>query len=1133
MKNTMKIKSLLSFFVPAALMTLIVASCSDYDNGYTQSAIKFAEDFRSAFGEIDPEQDWNLAERQFVTVTTQSESEVKIYAKAGEEYTIVGDYEGVKGTQELGYDVVEGTKEILVSDGKEGIMTTSGGHVVFGMGTRNVQDKTENGVTVTLLKNEVKIGEETFPAYRTSRKEEVDEMFSRVPQGENNINRVTSNFSYVSTGSFIIYPFYWYTESENTLGVYYFKEGETKPTMIDIYESKGTAWGENNTGELWYLMDVEDDFVKDDDGGGNADRDAGGWYLNSNPRNTWCAFQVQTSTSESDNSGITAPFMEVWRATTDDQGNPVNLGTLGMRKEFTVSPNEECIVEVVARLRNQKNSSTENMGSVVFEANGQSVQLNADGNCTKEVSNNGQGTLYSNMNGTGKIYVRCKADSNGKILVRFNIDCPNSNWFSFKDLTIKRVDENIDVANMTATGSKEFPGEQLEGKRYGDTSDDKIAQFFKGQGIKVDIPAGTQFGMYIRKTDATGTYTIYSQADLNKSNTGLVGNYNGGSQNEGYDYPPYYASTFEVGDQKFIGFEDWPGAHYGDYDLNDLVLAFDGAKPITINEDPTTSTWLLACEDLGGSFDIDYNDVVFSIEHISGQTTAKLTPLAAGGTLASFIYFQDPFGHNDKCFGEIHQLFGAEPQNSGSYAIINAYSRYNKSADPITFDVDKDWTMAYYSIGESGGTAYQNCNMGGFEIRTLRHGQSSAGTFTVNDSRFSGQSIQPGELQSSTNVPFILCIPYPYTRYNYPEVGKKSTFVWAWPIEFQHIAYDNGTGPYPDFVGWVRDHTQNTDWYKNRTTDSNFARSTVEELMFSSGDMTQAEINANLNNDQTELQIKQALVTVPHDNPRYDFEDNIVPATNGGPVTYVIYSLDKKYQMGPNDGTHGGNFTNGAGIVAVTQNGVTKEFTVKYESPLGNKGTMTVQKPENDGVSVDLYSNLTGTIDGATYTYDYGSTTDHSSPTVKLWNTGSRTVTVHQAETDNYVAGTTTFQLILAQSGHLEAQRQSGYVFKVYANNDGTYNVYYPENNGSLIKSNVTSFTLTWSDCYVNYNDGQGDRELGLYVTNNNNKSESLTGRNNSYEIKLSDFKPSYDISGGFTIQVAGNSGCPFYLTVN
>ena len=165
MKNTMKIKRLLSFFVPAAMMSLAVAGCSDYDNGYSEQAIKFAQDFRKTFGDIDPEQDWNLAERGTVTVSTMKESEVKIYALTGDEYTIVGDYEGVKGTRMLGFDMVEGTKEIVVTDGATAQKTVPGGVVTFG-GTRTVRpDGTYDGVTITKLTGDVEINGETFPQY--------------------------------------------------------------------------------------------------------------------------------------------------------------------------------------------------------------------------------------------------------------------------------------------------------------------------------------------------------------------------------------------------------------------------------------------------------------------------------------------------------------------------------------------------------------------------------------------------------------------------------------------------------------------------------------------------------------------------------------------------------------------------------------------------------------------------------------------------------------------------------------------------------------------------------------------------------------------------------------------------------
>lgn len=49
--------------------------------------------------------------------------------------------------------------------------------------------------------------------------------------------------------------------------------------------------------------------------------------------------------------------------------------------------------------------------------------------------------------------------------------------------------------------------------------------------------------------------------------------------------------------------------------------------------DPEWISWIFACEDLGGSFDYDFNDVVWEVRHdgTSGKVQARL--LAAGGTL--------------------------------------------------------------------------------------------------------------------------------------------------------------------------------------------------------------------------------------------------------------------------------------------------------------------------------------------------------------------------------------------------------------------------------------------------------------------------------------------------------------------
>lgn len=937
MKNTMKIKSLLSFFVPAAMMSLAVAGCSDYDNGYSEQAIKFAQDFRKTFGDIDPEQDWNLAERQFVTVSTQTESEVKIYAKVDDAYAIVGDYEGIKGTRTLGYDVVEGTTEIIVSDGKEGIKTTANGVVVFGQGTRGTAwEGTTEGVTVTKLTGTTEINGVTYPGSKSPTDAEIQNVLTQVPEMQNNISKggIYSDFHYTSTGSFIIYPYYWNTSSINTVGIYYTdKNGEYHE--VDIY----TADGE---------MEYEETYSQ------TATRRPNDWGIKLNGSSNWETvpngnFHMNDWSTETDASGLRTPFIEYWKGA----GNP--LGTAQIEKTInaaTFDTNKHYLVMIEARLMNESGNIDET-GSVTFYANDASIVMTSDAFNSHDTYQ-GHSEIYSDMDGTKRMWVRCKPDSNGKIKVGFNLENIQSNWFAFNNLKV-------------------FDAEHLDAGYLTGRNDNFYSSVDRGQGIRVDIPEGVTFGMYVKKTDTSNTYgasgsgtnwTLYSDKQKNID--------------AGYEFAAEkycYASTFYMGDQMFIGLEDWPN---GDCDLNDFVLAFDGCKPIIINEDPKTSTWLVACEDLGGTFDIDYNDIVFSVEHISGQTTAKLTPLAAGGTLASYIYFQDPFDSNrDKCFGEIHQLFGAEKVNSGEYTIINAQSRYEKTAAPIEFDVAEDWTMAYYATGDGSGSGYtrngKDVNMGGFEIRTLTSGSDAPFTLDINSSAFSGASkIQASVRDEGENVPYILCIPYPYTRYNYPEAGKKTDYVWAWPVEYMTICDENGDGPYPDFRGWVQNHNNNTDWYKNKN-NANYSSATVEDMILSTGDMTQEEINANNGGGGTtqkqtlNLGNKGSITVKP--GTQVNLFDNLTNYVEG---TYTVtYSGD----MGNGSITNPASWTPyNEGRRTIT---VTREADDTYEEAT-TSFTFIVNNTGSDWLSSTALTSYTLTVvpgsSNGTYTIKYGDT---------------------------------------------------------------------------------------------------------------------------------------------------------------
>ena len=241
----MKVKKYLPVYAMVCAGALTLAGCSDYDNNEcNEAAIQFEESFYEAFGRIDPEQDWNLAERAMVTVNTQTASNIKIYAQVGNEYMLVGDYEGVSGKRKLGVDIVEGTRALIVTDGCTAQTCAPGDEVSFiALGTRTTYSG--NGyVEVSKLTGDVDdLGDgKTYPQYVYMAETDYNKLMEHVPENKPNLNKVTANFSYVSNGSFIIYPYYWNTKSYNTIGLYYYDEQGNR-VDVDIYTNrKSNMW---------------------------------------------------------------------------------------------------------------------------------------------------------------------------------------------------------------------------------------------------------------------------------------------------------------------------------------------------------------------------------------------------------------------------------------------------------------------------------------------------------------------------------------------------------------------------------------------------------------------------------------------------------------------------------------------------------------------------------------------------------------------------------------------------------------------------------------------------------------------------------------------------------------------------
>lgn len=196
----------------------------------------------------------------------------------------------------------------------------------------------------------------------------------------------------------------------------------------------------------------------------------------------------------------------------------------------------------------------------------------------------------------------------------------------------------------------------------------------RAEGVTVNIPEGTRFGMVLDARDG-GPY--YSNSAYN--------------QDQGWPFPgtqtgtdevkDVYAATFEYQGGLYLAFEDWNyGSEGHDCDFNDVVFVMPETtkKPIVIDKDTkdVSMSYIVACEDLGGTFDWDFNDVVYAIEHVSGQTTAKLKLLAAGGTLPVKISYNDNvIKFNGK--EDLHEAFGVDqktPVNVGGYSASPVYS---------------------------------------------------------------------------------------------------------------------------------------------------------------------------------------------------------------------------------------------------------------------------------------------------------------------------------------------------------------------------------------------------------------------------------------------------------------------------
>lgn len=185
------------------------------------------------------------------------------------------------------------------------------------------------------------------------------------------------------------------------------------------------------------------------------------------------------------------------------------------------------------------------------------------------------------------------------------------------------------------------------------------------------------------------------------------------------DTPPCWFVSYKWGNELIMGVED-KDAVSSDHDMNDILFKITGVEPGDPEEHDmgyktTMQSWVIACEDLGNTYDYDFNDLVFAVSHISSDdpninASLFVTPLASGGTLPVKLCYNGTPIAGGKFW---HELFGESKANTIINAIGNGHNARYPQAVMITENVPDNYSLTteMFAAGFEGKMA-----MGGFSV---------------------------------------------------------------------------------------------------------------------------------------------------------------------------------------------------------------------------------------------------------------------------------------------------------------------------------------------------------------------------------------------------------------------------------
>ncbi|MBQ0046355.1 MAG: LruC domain-containing protein [Prevotellaceae bacterium] len=686
----MKLKRLALLLMPAALTFV---GCSDYDNGYTQNAIEYENDFLKTFGKVDPNQDWSMATQVTATVSGVEDGMLEIFYSdpIGGKPMIIAKRQIVDGETTLKFDVIKGTKQIFarINDGKGYYSLKSNFQIVDGkvnispLTTRATiltdPCRVTRGEATTLVSSQVldKSKEEPKAEIRPWTGDMMDWYLDGCYSTQDNIGNITYliNGTYLTNGSFT--------------NVYYLNN------VINTSDERPE----------WYYKDIAHFFTEVD--------------------------------------GEPAVFKEA-----ENHVKYMKEGSIPHFERdlvFTMEENGPFYLDYFAKGTQYNNQ----FGYFYFTG---------DNPTPEEFMTMPKFVMVENMSTTG-----------GKIKV--DSDMHEIAW------------------NLLQTKSPTWqPGQNLgssDGNKYEDT------------GIWDTKLVGTRLQLVYWGADglaATGSYTFPKDTKIGLF---IIGNVNDSRDNEFItsissinlelfnEYP--HAASFRYNDQVVFAMEDQ--RFRGDADVNDVMFIANGSFkkeeiPVINPVTPEFPTWIIACEDLGGAFDYDFNDVVLGLrkeDKGNGKADLYLVPLAAGGTLEANVTF------NGGAIGEIHELVKSGSSISKPLNVHAGNDPGEGTAIRIATDVDADKSINEYA-------AMVNIH------------------------------VVKGEDNYADNNGHNIGYHYKQDGYTAPEVLILQPG-WDWPNENVFIC-----NIYPGFKDWAGD-VEDTRWYAKKAGATAYYKNPIPEVV--------------------------------------------------------------------------------------------------------------------------------------------------------------------------------------------------------------------------------------------------------------------------------------------------------------